>query len=216
MPREPNIQTVIATRLPRDGRRWARRDKPVTRARDPERRFSAEVRREEQEMIRKHFRFKRLVLGLAFGLVFAALVAPTAMAKPVNSNVLNGGLDPWAVSVVYNSTHPTQSADLGPLDPWAVNLVYKAAHEGTQSTPKAVDLGPLDPWAYNLVFESRNIGSATVGDTAIRVPNPSSGFDFADAGIGAAVTFGAAMILVASIGLGVRQRRIHRSGLATS
>jgi hypothetical protein len=164
-------------------------------------------------MIRKHFRFKRLVLGLAFGLVFAAIVAPTAMTKPVNSNVLNGGLDPWAVSVVYNSTHPTQAADLSPLDPWAVNLVYKAAHP---STPKAVDLGPLDPWAYNLIYESRNIGSATVGDTAIRVPNTSPGFDFADAGIGAAITFGAAMILVASIGLGVRQRRIHRSGLATS
>jgi hypothetical protein len=175
----------------------------------------AEVRREEQEMIRKHFRFKRLVLGLAFGLVFAALVAPTALAKPVNSNVLNGGLDPWAVSVVYNSTHPGMAQSVAPssLDPWAVNLVYKAAH---QSTPKAVDLGPLDPWAYNLVFESRNIGSATVGDTAIRVPNPSSGFDFGDAGLGAAVTFGVALILAASIGIGVRQRRIHRSGLATS
>jgi hypothetical protein len=74
----------------------------------------------------------------------------------------------------------------------------------------------LDPWAYNLVFESRNIGSATVGDTAIRVPNPSSGFDFGDAGLGAAVTFGAALILAAGIGLGVRQRRMHRSGLATS
>ena len=169
-------------------------------------------------MIRKHFRFKRLVLGLAFGLVFAALVAPTAMAKPVNSNVLNGGLDPWAVSVVYNSTHPSTTQSVAPssLDPWAVNLVYKAAHESTASTPKAVDLGPLDPWAYNLVFESRNIGSATVGDTAIRVPNPSSGFDFADAGIGAAITLGVAMILVASIGIGARQRRIHRSGLATS
>lgn len=141
-------------------------------------------------MIRKHFRFKRLVLGLAFGLVFAALAAPMAMAKPVNSNVLNGGLDPWAVSVVYNSTH--------------------------QSTPKAVDLGPLDPWAYNLVYESRNIGSATVGDTAIKASSPSSGFDFADAGLGAAVTFGAALILVASIGIGLRQRRLHRSGLATS
>jgi hypothetical protein len=103
------------------------------------------------EMIRKHFRFKRLVLGLAFSLVFAGLAAPTAMAKPVNSNVLNGGLDPWAVSLVYNSTHPSTTQSIAPssLDAWAVNLVDKAAR---QSAPKAVDLGPLDPWAYNLVY----------------------------------------------------------------
>ena len=104
----------------------------------------------------------------------------------------------------------------GGLDPWAVNLVYKAAHSGaTTSTTRAVDLGPLDPWAYNLIYESRNIGSAPVGHTAIKIP-PSSGFDFRDAGIGAAVSFGAALILMATIGLGVRQRRIHRSGLAVS
>ena len=77
-----------------------------------------------------------------------------------------------------------------------------------------MDLGPLDPWAYNLVYESRNIGSAPVAPT--KVANPSSGFDFRDAGIGAGVTFGAALILMTAVGLGVRQRRIHRSGLATS
>jgi hypothetical protein len=171
-------------------------------------------------MIRKHFRFKRLVLGLAFGLVFAVVAVPTAMSKPVSSEALNGGLDAWAVNAVDKSTNPVTQADVTPLDPWAVNLVYKAAHptatpSTAPTTPKAVDLGPLDPWAYNLVYESRNIGSATVGDTAIKVP-PSSGFDFRDAGIGAAASFGAALILMTAVGLGVRQRRIHRSGLATS
>jgi hypothetical protein len=167
-------------------------------------------------MIRKHFRFKRLVLGLAFGLAFAVVAAPTAMSKPVSSETLNGGLDAWAVGLVYKSTHPsTTQADLNALDPWAINLVYKAAHSGPAPTPtRAIDLGPLDPWAYNLVYQSRHMGSATVGDTAIKVPNPSSGFDFSDAGIGAAVSFGAALILMAAIGFGLRQRRIHRSGLA--
>jgi hypothetical protein len=137
-------------------------------------------------MIRKHFRFKRFVLGLALGLVFAAVAAPTALAKPVNSDTLNGGLDPWAVSLVYKSTHP--------------------------SSIQAVDLGPLDPWAYNLVHKS----SATSAVTTIKVSNPQSGFDFSDAGIGAAVSFGAALILAGAVGVGLRQRRIHRSGLATS
>jgi hypothetical protein len=172
--------------------------------------ISAEVWREEQEMIRKHFRFKRLVLGLALGLVFAAVAAPTTLAKPVNSDTLNGGLDPWAVSLVYKSTHPnsTQAVDVGPLDPWAVSLVYKSTHPSTQ----AVDLGPLDPWAYNLVHKS----SATSAVTTIKVSNSSPGFDFGDAGIGAAVSFGVALILLAAVGFGLRQRRIHRSGLATS
>jgi hypothetical protein len=137
-------------------------------------------------MIRKHFRFKRFVLGLALGLVFAAVAAPTALAKPVNADTLNGGLDPWAVSLVYKSTHP--------------------------SSIQAVDLGPLDPWAYNLVHKS----SATSAVTTIKVSNPQSGFDFSDAGIGAAVSFGAALILAGAVGVGLRQRRIHRSGLATS
>jgi hypothetical protein len=172
-------------------------------------------------MIRKHFRFKRLVLGLALGLVFAVVAAPTALSKPVSSDTLNGGLDAWAVSAVYNSTHPAALGDITPLDPFAVNLVYKAAHSNTTpsttaTSTKAVDPGPLDPWAYNLVYESRNIGSATVGDTAVKVANPSSGFNFSDAGLGAAVTLGAALILMSAIGLGVRQRRMHRSGLAVS
>jgi len=160
-------------------------------------------------MIRKHFRFKRLVLGLALGLVFAVVALPTASAKPVSSDVLNGPLDAWAVNAVYQSTHPS---NLGPLDAWAVNAVDKSTHP---VATKAVDLGPLDPWAYNLIYESRNIGSATVGDTAIKVP-PSSGFDFRDAGIGAAVSFGAALILMTAVGLGIRQRRSHRTGLAVS
>ena len=162
-------------------------------------------------MIRKHFRFKRFVLGLALGLVVAVVAAPTALAKPVSSDTLNGGLDPWAVSLVYKSTHPssTQAVNVGPLDPWAVSLVYKSTHPGSV---QAVDLGPLDPWAYNLVHKS----SATSAITTIKVSNPQSGFNFSDAGIGAAVSFGAALILMGAVGFGLRQRRINRSGLATS
>ena len=168
-------------------------------------------------MIRKHFRFKRLVLGLALGLVFAVVAAPTATSKPVSSDTLNGGLDAWAVNAVYKSTHQSTTQGITTLDPWAVNLVYKAAHSDVApATPKAVDLGPLDPWAYNLIYESRNIGSPSVGDTTIKVPTSSPGFDFGDAGIGAAVSFGAALILMTAVGLGIRQRRSHRSGLAVS
>jgi hypothetical protein len=137
-------------------------------------------------MIRKHFRFKRFVLGLAFSLVFAAIAAPAALAKPVSSDTLNGGFDPWAYSLVHQSTQPS-------------------------STP-VQDLGPLDPWAYSVIHRN----SATPPVTVIRASSSPSGFDWNDAGVGAGVSFGAVLILVGSVGFGLKYRRIHRSGLATS
>ena len=208
MPRRRNIQTVIGyPEMGADGFAVT----PLLLARANLRERLSGMWRKEQEMIRKHFRFKRFVLGLALGLVFAVVAAPTALSKPVSSDTLNGGLDPWAVNLVYKSTHPstTQAVDVGPLDPWAVSLVYKSTHP---STTQAVDLGPLDPWAYSLVYQSKYIGSAT----PIRVSNPSTGFDFTDAGIGAAVSFGIAVILLGMVAVGVRHRRMNRSGLATS
>lgn len=116
-------------------------------------------------MIRKHFRFKRFVLGLALGLVFMAIAVPAALAKPVSSDTLNGGFDPWAYSLVHQSTQP---------------------------------------------------GSSYPAVTVIRASSSPSGFDWSDAGVGAGVSFGVVLILVASVGFGLKSRRIHRSGLATS
>jgi hypothetical protein len=141
--------------------------------------------------------FKKVLLSAALGLVVAALAVPTVLAKPVSGDVLNGGYDPWAYSLVYQSTHPM---DLGPLDPWAYSLVYQSKHP--------VNLGPLDPWAYALVHRS----DATPAVTA----SSQSTFDFGDAAIGAAVSFGIALILLGMVGLGLKYRRIHRSGLAVS
>ena len=47
---------------------------------------------------------RRFALPLALGLVLAALVAPAALAKPVSSDVLNGGYDAWAVGQQFNGT----------------------------------------------------------------------------------------------------------------
>ena len=131
-------------------------------------------------MIRKHFKVKRFVLGLALGIVLAALAVPSALAKPVGSDVVNGGFDPLVYNLVQQSKQP-------------------------------VDVGPLDPWAYNLVHK-------TVATPSVQVAKTSSGtgFDFGSAGIGAAVSFGAAVVLLGSVGLGMRHRRDQRSSLATS
>jgi hypothetical protein len=118
---------------------------------------------------------RRFAFALALGLVIAAAAIPAAFAKPVGSDVSNGGYDPWAYSLVYQSTHP--STNLGPLDPWAYNLVHK-----TTTTP-------------------------------IVTASSSSSFDWSDAAIGAGVSFGAALILLASA---VAVRGLRRGGLAIS
>jgi hypothetical protein len=124
---------------------------------------------------------RRFALTLALGLVIAAVVAPAALAKPVGSDVANGGYDPWAYGLIYKSTHPSTTQ---------------------------VNLGPLDPWAYALVHKT--------SAPAVITTSNSSGFDFGDAGIGAAVSFGVALILLGTITVGIKYRRSDRSGLATS
>jgi hypothetical protein len=140
---------------------------------------------------------------LLVGLVIGALTTPTALAKPVSSDVQNGGYDPWAYGLVYKSTH-AQPASTNPLngsyDPWAYGLVYQSVH------PQPLNSAPVAPWERRIFQQS----SATPNVTT----SPSSGgFDFADAGIGAAASLGVAMTLLTAIGLGLKRRR---SGLAIS
>jgi hypothetical protein len=69
--------------------------------------------------------------------------------------------------------------------------------------------GQLDPWAYTVIHQS--------SPSVVTSPRPDSGFNYSDAGIGASVSFGAAILLLTAIALGRRYRsRFDRSGLATS
>ena len=130
-------------------------------------------------MIRKHFRFKRLVLGFAFVLAIAAFSAPAVQAKPVSGP---GPLDPWAYAVI----HQSKQANVVPAGKY----------------------GPLDPWAYAVIHRS---------SPTVVTARPDNGFNWSDAGIGASVSFGAALLLLTTLALGRRYRsRFDRSGLATS
>ena len=63
-------------------------------------------------MIRKHFRFKRLILGLAVGFAIAAVTAPSVPAMHIDratggtqaSSEKYGQLDPWAYTVIHQSS----------------------------------------------------------------------------------------------------------------
>jgi len=156
---------------------------------------------------------KLLVLGLLIG----AVTAPAALAKPVSSDVLNGGYDPWAVGLIYKSTQQSTPAIVpnagfasaahagrtGGLAPWERSFFQRNAKAAAP-----VNLGPVDPWAYSLLHPTP--------PTRVVTANSSSGFDYGDAGIGAGVAFGGALILLTMVGIGLRTRRIDRSGLAAS
>jgi hypothetical protein len=140
-------------------------------------------------MIRKHFRFKRMILGLAVGFAIAAVTAPVVSAMRVDG--ATGGAQ-------------ASSGKYGTLDPWAYNVI----HRSTQTTvAPAGKYGQLDPWAYTVIHQS---------SPSVVTSRPDNGFNYSDAGIGASVSFGAALLLLTAVALGRRYRsRFDRSGLVT-
>ena len=77
-------------------------------------------------MIRKHFRFKRLVLGFAFVVAIAAFSASAVQAKPISKY---GPLDPWAYAVIHQSkqANVVPAGKYGPLDPWAYAVIHRSS-----------------------------------------------------------------------------------------
>ena len=140
-------------------------------------------------MIRKHFRFKRMILGLAVGFAIAAVTAPVVSAMRVDGT--SGGTQ-------------ASSEKYGTLDPWAYNVIHRSTQT---SVAPAGKYGQLDPWAYTVIHQS---------SPSVVTARPSNGFDYSDAGIGASISFGIAILLLTAVALGRRNRsRFDRSGLAT-
>jgi hypothetical protein len=141
-------------------------------------------------MIRKHFRFKRMILGLAVGFAIAAVTAPVVSAMRVEG--ATGGAQ-------------ASSEKYGTLDPWAYNVIHRSTQANVAPAGK---YGQLDPWAYTVIHQS---------SPSVVTARPDNGFNYGDAGIGASILFGAAILLLTAVALGRRYRsRFDRSGLATS
>jgi hypothetical protein len=150
-------------------------------------------------MIRKHFRLKKIALGLAF----AAVVVPTAQAKVV----IDGYSAPASSAAV---TQPIAS-EISVQSP-----AYQLGGTAVQLTGAALVNAPAP---VSLADSGKAIASeisvqSPAYQLGVGAPNPvvqtasSGGFDWSDAGIGALVAFGAALMLVTAIVLGRR----HRSG----
>jgi hypothetical protein len=103
-----------------------------------------------------------------------------------------------AMAVPLAQGKSTPAAKYGPLDGWAYNLIHNTAPPSTFITDHSPGQnGPLDGWANGLIHRSAASASATS-------PNPN-GFDWGDAGVGAAGTFGLAL-LAAGVLLATRKR----------
>jgi hypothetical protein len=133
-------------------------------------------------MIRKHFRLKKIALGLAF----AAVAVPTAQA----SVLLDG--HPAPVSYTAVTQHPI------------------ASEISVQSGVPQLQVEGLRWQAMAKAYEN------SPGTTAAGVATTSpDGFNWSDAGIGASIAFGAALMLLMAVVLG-RRFRSRPTGLAST
>jgi hypothetical protein len=142
------------------------------------------------KMIRKHFRIRRLVLGLAFG---AALVVPVAQATPHVDGPVSG-----VTSEIQADAYLTTE-----VSPYELR--------GTHIVPNGMTVTPT-----SVVRSENSFGApgpsagGAVGPHSVATASATTSFDWNDAGIGAAAAFGVALLLVTAVMLGRR----NRTGLA--
>jgi hypothetical protein len=149
-------------------------------------------------MIRKHFRRKRLILGLAV----AALAAPVSAQAMVDIAGPTGGEQAYVIpkshGIVVQS--PAQAA--------AYQLKVDAMRGQALNNAYQTSVDALRGQALNKTWADSRVPTALTSTT-------SDGFNWSDAGIGAAVTFGVVLFLLTAVGFGRKHRgRLDRSGLA--
>jgi hypothetical protein len=157
-------------------------------------------------MIRKHFRIRRIVLGLAF----AAIAVPIAQATPADSQV--GSDQP--ISPVQISIHGGVTPTLAQLEKEAqAKMVGSQVGSDQPISPVQISIhGGVTPTLAQLEAEASGYREQLNASQ-----NLSTGFDWGDAGVGASFVFGAALALLTSVALGRRYRsRLDGTGLAST
>jgi len=140
-------------------------------------------------MIRKHFRLKRIALGLAF----AAIVVPVAQAKPVSQS-------PVRLSGAALVNAPAPASVQSRIQLSGAALVNAPAPVSAQS--------PIHLTGPALVNAPAPVSRVTVAGTS-----NSDNFSWSNAWIGASVSIGALLLLVTAVGFG---RRARSRGLASA
>jgi hypothetical protein len=139
-------------------------------------------------MIRKHFRLKRIALGLALA---TAVVAPTAQAAVYVDGPTPGVQAGYARAAAYQLK--------------VEGMRWQAMAKQYESQPGITAAGAA---LANQKHDALPVPITQASTTSVS----DGGFNWSDAGIGALVSFGAALLLLTAIGLG---RRSRSRGLAS-
>jgi hypothetical protein len=172
-------------------------------------------------MFRRHFRFKRMVLGLAF----AAVVVPVSSASAASlSTFVDGGPAPVSnVTVASYTPSYLRYHEVGFPVGTGPNIRSENAQSVATVTPLQADGLRWEAMAQryqqlqpSVAFSERSYG--VPGPDPSLVPQVSmastaSGFDWTDAGIGASTVFGVALLL--GIGIALMRRNQH-TGLTSA
>ena len=139
-------------------------------------------------MIRKHFRFKRVALGLAF----AGLVVPAPAAAASLSTFVDGGPAPVSFTAVSS-----------------YSASYQRYHEVGGPIGKSLDI-PSQNAAVAISERSNGVPGPDPSLVPQLAVSTSGDFDGSDAGIGASRTLGVALLLGVAV---LFTRRNQHSGL---
>jgi hypothetical protein len=148
-------------------------------------------------MIRKHFRLKKIALGLAF----AAVVVPSAQATVL----LDGHPAPVSYTAVAHQPIASEVSVQSPVSQLQVEgLRWQAMAKTYENSPGITATGAALSNAKHSAYPVSVVQTTT-----------SDGFNWSDAGIGASVAFGAALMLLMAVILG-RRFRSRPTGLASA
>lgn len=154
-------------------------------------------------MIRKHFRLKRIALGLALA---TAVVAPTAQAAVY----VDGPTPGIQAGYIRAAAHQPIASEMSVQSP--VNMLkvegmrWMAMANQYQNRPGITAAGAA------LANQKHSALPVPITQALTTSVSESDGFNWSDAGIGASVAFGAALLLLTAVGLG---RRSRTRGLAS-
>jgi hypothetical protein len=153
-------------------------------------------------MIRKHFRLKRIALGLALA---TAVVAPTAQAAVY----VDGPTPGVQAGYIRAASHQKIASEMSVQSP-----VSQLKVEGMRWMAMANQYYRNRPGitAAGAALANQKHSAYPVPTTQVSTTSVSDGFNWSDAGIGASVSFGAALLLLTAVGLG---RRSRSRGLAS-
>jgi hypothetical protein len=152
-------------------------------------------------MIRKHFRLKRIALGLALA---TAVVAPTAQAA-VYVDGPTPGVQAGYIRAAAHQPIASEMSVQSPVSQLKVEgMRWMAMANQYQNRPGITAAGAA--------LANQKHSALPVPTTQVSTTSVSDGFNWSDAGIGASISFGAALLLLTAVGLG---RRSRSRGLAS-